>query len=413
MVGVPTAYLTALSFAIYLVSAFLLRATSGYPFSVLPAAAWIAALTLVLRAIAWSTRSILVLTLGSMVTLFAAWGVAGSRLDAFPNDVDYPLTDYAVIALISLVCFGVTVATVSRQRRGDAQAAITRTPGSGLRGWLIDLFRFPCPTSSATRAQVWFDLKSDGLPVLTIGVALAIVILLLSAIGNPIDAVFADEIRALLSCSNRDCFLPEHGPCSLRRSHCLIVLGLARNAFGIRRRQGRAYMSAFEVTHAHGTAQLALLKVLVKSVCVLAAIIAIGVSAWLSVPLLGDAVFIQMWNVPLSSRRPAIKGALAALTGYEQLSLVVVVAVGVVIWVAAFAVLGALLTRYSRRESWHRCCCFMVLRSSGWGWASEWIPKPHRGSIWTSSTEQCVGSPPPRWCSRPSTSSGAASRNAC
>ena len=108
-------------------------------------------------------------------------------------------------------------------------------------------------------------------------------------------------------------------------------------------------MSAFEATHAHGTAQLAALKVLVKSVCVLAAIIAIGVSVWISVPLLGDAVFIQMWNVPLSSRLPAINGAIAALTGYEQLSLVVVAAVGVVIWVAAFAVLGALRTRYSRR----------------------------------------------------------------
>ena len=108
-------------------------------------------------------------------------------------------------------------------------------------------------------------------------------------------------------------------------------------------------MSAFEATHAHGTAQLAALKVLVKSVCVLAAIIAIGVSAWISVPLLGDAVFIQMWNVPLSSQLSAINGAIAALTGYEQLSLVVVAAVGVVIWVAAFAVLGALRTRYSRR----------------------------------------------------------------
>ena len=129
----------------------------------------------------------------------------------------------------------------------------------------------------------------------------------------------------------------------------LIVLVLAGNAFGIRRRQGRAYMSAFEATQAHGTAQLAALKVLVKSVCVLAAIIAIGVSVWISVPLLGDAVFIQMWNVPLSSQLPAIKGAVAALTGYEQLSLVVVAAVGVVIWVAAFAVLGALWTRYSRR----------------------------------------------------------------
>ena len=90
-------------------------------------------------------------------------------------------------------------------------------------------------------------------------------------------------------------------------------------------------------------------RVLVKSVCVLAAIIAIGVSVWISVPLLGDAVFIQIWGLPLSSQLPGINGALAALTGYEQLSLVVVAAVGVVIWVAAFAVFGALRTRYSRR----------------------------------------------------------------
>ncbi len=349
MVGLPTAYLTALSFAIYLVSAFLLRAASGYPFSVLPAAAWIAAVTMVLRAIAWSTRSMVVVTLGSLVALFAGGGAIESRLESFPNDVDYPLTDYAAIALIGLVCFGVTVATVSRQRRGDLQAAITRIPGSGLRGWLIDRFRFPCPTSSATRAQMWLDLRSEGLPVLTIGVALAMALLLLSAIGNPIDAAFADEIRAHLSCSNTDCFLARAWPVFLTPLSLLIVLGFARNAFGIRRRQGRAYMSAFEVTQAHGTAQLALLKVLVKSVCVLAAIIAIGVSMWISVPLLGDPVFVQMWNVPLSSQRPAIKDAIAALAVYEQLSLVVLAAVGVVIWVAAFAVVGALRTRYSRR----------------------------------------------------------------
>ena len=50
-------------------------------------------------------------------------------------------------------------------------------------------------------------------------------------------------------------------------------------------------------------------------------------------------------------RSPAITGAVAALTWYEQLSLVVVVAVGVVIWVAALAVFGALRTRYSRRAN--------------------------------------------------------------
>ena len=350
MVGLPTAYLTALSFAIYLVSAFLLRAASGYPFSVLPAAAWIAALALVLRTITWSTRSMVVLQLGSLVTLFAGGPAIGSRLDSFPNDVGYPLTDYAVMALICVFCFGVTVASVTRQRRGDSQAAIARTPAHGWREWLIDQFRFPCPTSSATRAQLWLDLKFNGLPVLTIGLALAIMILLSSAIGNPFDAAFADEIAARSSsCTNADCFYARAWPLLLTPLSLVLVLVHARNAFGIRRRQGRAYMSVFEVTQAHGTAQLALLKVLVRSVCVLAALIAIGVSAWISVPLLGDPVFIQVWGMPLSSQLPAITGAVAALTWYEQLSLVVLAAVGVVIWVAALAVFGAFRIRYSRR----------------------------------------------------------------
>jgi len=58
-----------------------------------------------------------------------------------------------------------------------------------------------------------------------------------------------------------------------------------------------------------------------------------------------------MWNVRPNSLRSVITDAVAALTGYEQLSLVVVAALGVVIWVAAFALLGALRTRYSRRAN--------------------------------------------------------------
>ena len=350
MVGLSMAYLTAVTFAIYLVSAFLLREAAGYPFSVLPAAAWIAAIALVLYTIGWSTRSMVVLMLGWLVTLFAGGGFVGARLDSFPNDVDYPLTDYAVIALIGLVCFGVTVASVARQRRGDAQTAITRTPGSGLRGWLINLFPFPCPTSSATRAQVWLDLKSNGLPVLTIGVALAIVILLVSAVSGPIDAAINADPD--VSCPIGECFYARALPPLLLTPFSLFtVLVLGRNVFGIRRKQGRTYVSPFEAIQAYGTAQLAILKLLVQSVCVLAALIAIAVSFWISLPLLGDAVFIQIWGVALSSRRSVIMDAFAALTGYEQLALAIVAAVGVVIGVAAFAVFGALRTRYSRRAS--------------------------------------------------------------
>jgi hypothetical protein len=362
IVGLPMAYLTAMSSAIYLVSALLLRVTAGYAFPLLPVAAWIAALTLVFVAATWSTRNRTIQVLVMVFAITRAFGLAMDRLTAveipdtfdwpprlWPTLFDFPLTDYAWIALIGLASVGVTVAMVTRQRRGDELAAITWTPGGGLWDRLVSLFRFPCPTSSATRAQVWLDLKSNGLPVLTIGVALAIVILLVSAVSGPLDAAFSEEIRASLSCSNRDCFYVRAMPVLFAPLSLLVVLVLAGNAFGIRRRQGRTYVSAFEATQAYSTAQLAALKLLVKSLCVFAALIAIGVSVWISLPLLGDAVFIQMWNVPLNSQQAVIKDGVAALTGYEQLALVVVAAVGVVIWVAAFAVLGALWTRYSRR----------------------------------------------------------------
>ena len=177
--------------------------------------------------------------------------------------------------------------------------------------------------------------------------AIAIVILLVSAVSGPIDAAWNADPD--VSCPIRECFWARAWPPMITPLALFTMLCLGGNAFGIRRKQGRTYVSAFEATQAHGAAQVAALKVLVKSVCVLAALIAIGVSAWLSMPLLGDAVFIQMIGVPLNTQRSIFNDALAALTGYEQLSLVVVAVAGVVIWVAAFAVLGALWTRYSRR----------------------------------------------------------------
>ncbi len=55
-----------------------------------------------------------------------------------------------------------------------------------------------------------------------------------------------------------------------------------------------------------------------------------------------------MWEVPLNSRLSVVKEDVAALPAYQLLALVFVVAGGVLIWVTAFAVLGALWTRYSR-----------------------------------------------------------------
>ena len=362
IVALPMVYLTALSSAIYLVSALLLRMTSGYAFPLLPLAAWMAAITVIGIAGTWSTRNKSV-QMNAMVTAVAfAWLISVQRLTAveipnnydwpprlWPTLFDWPRTDYAVIALMGLASFGITVAGVARQRRGDGWAEAPAAPPGGLWAWLVNLFRLPCPTSSAARAQIWFDLKSNGLPLLTIGAALAIVILLVSAVSGPIDASLNADPDVHASCPLSECFYARAWPPLLTPLSVLTVLLLAGNAFGIRRRQGRTYLSAFEATQAYGTVQLAALKLFVKSACVLAALAAIGVSAWLSLPLLGDAVFVQMWGVPLHSQVSVLNDAVAALTGYEQLAIAVVAVIGVVVWVAAFAVLGALWTRYSRR----------------------------------------------------------------
>jgi hypothetical protein len=371
LVGLPMAYLTAMSGAIYLASALVLRVASGHAFPLLPVAAWMAALTVVWLAAAWSTRTLAIQVVVGMVATVKALGWAIDRLTAveipdgydwpprlWPALFDWPRTDYAWIALIGLASFGVTIAMVTRQRRGDQLVAITRTPG-GLRRaeskgrlWdrLVSTFRVPCPTASATRAQVWLDLRSNGLPVLTIGVTLAMVILLVSAVSGPIDAAINADPD--VSCPIAECFYVRAAPpLMLTPFSLLTVLFLGRNAFGIRRKQGRTYVSAFEAAQAYGTARLAVVKLLVQSVCVLAALIAIVASFWVSVPLLGDAVFIQIWGLPLSSRRSVITEAFAALTAYEQLALAIVAGVGVVIGVAAFAVFGALRIRYSRRAT--------------------------------------------------------------
>ena len=76
-----------------------------------------------------------------------------------------------------------SAAAPRRCRRDRARPA----GSGGYPDWLVNLFRFPCPTSSATRAQVWFELKSSGLPVLAIGLALAILIFLLFAISISVE----------------------------------------------------------------------------------------------------------------------------------------------------------------------------------------------------------------------------------
>ena len=133
------------------------------------------------------------------------------------------------------------------------------------------------------------------------------------------------------------------------------VLILGGNAFGIRARQGRTYASAFEATQACGTARMAGLKVLVRSVCLLAALLAVGTSAWTSASVIpfdvleDNDTFIEKSRSPLSGSMRAIEGAVGAMSAYELLALAFVAVIVVAVMVAARAALPALRARYPRR----------------------------------------------------------------
>jgi hypothetical protein len=355
LVGVPMMYLTVAPTAIYVISALLLRATFGYSFPLLSAAAWIAALNVVLVATHWCSRTRVVQMLGGMAPAAVWSGLVGSHFNGeidwhdasslWPTLFDVPFADYALIGVICLASFGLTVAAVDRQRHGDGRVPIPWS-GVGFPDRLITLFRFPCPTSSAALAQVWFELRSRGLPLLSIGVALALVNLFLYAVSGPIDALLTGHFRPYVACADRGCFYARPLSMLFAVGSVASVLALGGNAFGILARQGRAYVSPFEVTQPYGTGRVAVLKVLVRSVCVLMALATVGVSVWAPGSLIAAG---EIFGDPLRSVQRTLEGAAGALTGYERLALAVIGGIGAAMMVASRAALAALWTRYPRR----------------------------------------------------------------
>ena len=196
----------------------------------------------------------------------------------------------------------------------------------------------------------------------------------------------------------------------------ILLLYLGGNAFGIRRRQGRTYVSAFEATQPYNTAQLASVKLLVRTACILAALIAVGVSLWASSSLMSAwAEWIpdgqQADARPgLLKARQEIGDAFGGLTGYALAVLAVVTSVAVAIpgrlARGIHGASGALLP-----SSAHRGLAAVVLHSrvrparAGCRRAGS-----HRSFCCTRYPGRPAGSPWQRWRSRLSTSSGAASR---
>jgi hypothetical protein len=335
LVGVAMAYDAISCTALYLVSAALLGLAFDRQFPLFSVAICLMAFHLCYACVQWSTQH-RVLQWGGSLVFLAPFLLFRDRVTPSLQG-EFTLAENAVMALIGVVAFGLTVTGVARQRRGGAVAIAARTVGSGgYPNWLISLFRFPCPTSSATKAQVWFELKSSGLPVLAIGLVLAILTFLMFVISIPV--TFLRPVAAGFAVLS----VP-------------VVLSLGGNAFGIRRKQGRTYASTFEVTQPYGTAQMASIKMLVRSGCVLAALIAVGVSVWTSTSLVSSwGSWVIQGNAiegapGLTLPRQTIGQAIGSLTGYAHVALAFVTCIGAAIMVALLAAFAALWARYSRR----------------------------------------------------------------
>jgi hypothetical protein len=348
LVGVASAYDAVSCVALYLVSAGVLGLAFGQPLPLLSAVMWIVAFHLVSTAVQWATRSRAVQWLGTLGICLPFVGLLIYRAGWPPRQIEFSLAENVLMASTGLVSFGLTVAGVARQRRGDQPLAMSWMAGvARFSRWCAGLVRFVCPTSSPTRAQVWFELSSGALGVLVIGGALAIAIPLLLTAGGVLDVLlsgFFGEVIAGRSIGLLAAFLSVP-----------VVLILGGNAFGIRRNQGRVFVSAFDATQACGTARMAGLKVLVRSACVLAALVAVVASVWTSASVIPFDVlddqdtFIEKSQSDLSGRMRAIEGAVVAMSGYELLALAFVASILVAVMVASRAAHGALRARYQRR----------------------------------------------------------------
>jgi hypothetical protein len=182
---------------------------------------------------------------------------------------------------------------------------------------------------------VWFELKTSGFPMLAMGLGAALLIYLLFAASIPIEILRPFAIFSVMI------FAPA------------LLLLVSGNAFGIRRRQGRTYASAFELTQPYGTAGLVGLKLLVRTACVLVALAVAGASVWAASSLMGAW---ESWVVAgstdavpgLLGKRQAIADAFAGQTGYFLAVQAVIWSVCVALMVAFLAAISALRARYPR-----------------------------------------------------------------
>jgi hypothetical protein len=289
MVVVPMLYIALTSALVYLLPA----AALGYLFDlrlpIVPLAASVAAIALSIRASQWwtahtPTRIAGRLGIGALIVVWLLFEGGDGLLepDRWSETATIPAAGYLRMVLLATVALVLTVYGVSRQRRGEdlvmellaARRAESR-PREETRfaTWL----RPGCPTSSPARAQLWYEAHAVGMPILLSGVAGAVVLVLLIML-SPL-AGSSDLARGRLT-----------GLAMWALIAPLLIA--ARRAIGLRRKQGRVFLSVFDGVRPMTSARLVAIRLAVASTALLAAwgvVLLVGLAA-LAVAPRGESV---------------------------------------------------------------------------------------------------------------------------
>lgn len=294
LVGIPMLALGALCASLYVIPMLTIRLVYGLPMPVLAGAMLVFAVAMLLAAASWATttsltRGIALVLAVSACTRLLTWmqpfhfpnGARAGEPVFDPEMLSFTAAQYALLVLIVLTLAALAGLSVRQQRQGESwQWGMTRTqlPGqvrdNGGRASesLMDragaLLQVPCPVSSPWAAELWLECRRLGVPLLALGLLLA----LLMPILPWMDALFGSRISGTLATA---------APVAL------FFTGVGTGIFN-RRISSSGYMNPFEGTRPLGTLHLAGIQFGTLGAALTLGTALIGIGLWLSSPLHGD-----------------------------------------------------------------------------------------------------------------------------
>jgi hypothetical protein len=314
LVGMPMLLLGTLCASLYAIPLLASRLLYGLPMPVMAGTALIATVSVLLAAASWATTTnttrgiALILAVTTSTKLMTSLqpfhfrnGTRAGEPVFGPDVIFLSPVQYALLALLIIALYGLTVRSVALQRQGERwritrARRLTGTPVAGRSSSSLvdrasDLLRIPSPVSSPQAAELWVECKRLGIPLLAMSVLLALLMpvlpwtdSVLNANGAPLLATAAPVV--------------------------LFFTGVGLGIFN-RRTAAGGYMNPFEGTRAIGTLQMAGIQLGSLGTALLLGTGIIGASMWLSSPLYVD-------QGPLWSRVAGLIGAMRGGTLAQQ-----------------------------------------------------------------------------------------------